>query len=162
VQSDVAPSPATTASGTIDSYTRTAAGEPDGFMLASGQRVRIPVALGAQVTDKFPTNTKVLVTGHLRTEPDGRQVIEADRLTNPDSNATLTSPAARFAQRAPERRRRSGPVDPQRPMSTPVPPTDTTKLGTRNCCRSPRGAPRRHRGAFRFSGGTPCRPSSRS
>src|SRR5262249_47834344 len=126
VRSDLTTGPATTVSGTIESYTRTPAGEPDGFVLASGQRVRVPPALGAQVTDRFPTNTKVLVTGVLRTDPDGRQVVEADRLTNPDSNATLDIAALRGAPSVPASGvGGSGAPDPQHPATNPVPPPET-------------------------------------
>jgi hypothetical protein len=126
VRSDLAPPPPTTLTGTIESYTRTPAGDPDGFVLASGQRVHVPPALGVQVTDRFPTNTSVVVTGVARTDPDGRQVIEADRLTNPDSNATLDIASLRGAPSVPAPGiGGSGTADPQRPMSTPVPPPET-------------------------------------
>jgi hypothetical protein len=127
VSGDLAPPSATTVSGTIESYTRTPAGDPDGFVLASGQRVHVPPALGAQVTDRFPTNTSVVVNGVTRTDPDGRQVIEADRLTNPASNATLDIASLRGAPSvpAPGIGGSGTTTDPQRPMSTPVPPPDT-------------------------------------
>ena len=125
-RTDLAAAPAATVSGTIASYTRTPAGDPDGFVLASGQRVHVPPALGAQVTDRFPTNTSVVVTGTARTDPDGRQVIEADRLTNPDSKASLDIASLRGAPSvpAPGIGGSGTTMDPQRPMSTPVPPPD--------------------------------------
>jgi len=125
-RSDVTAAPATTVSGTIESYTRAPSGEADGFVLATGQRVRVPPALGAQVIDRFPTNTSVVVTGVLRTEPDGRQIIEADRLTNPDSNATLDIAALRGAPSVPASGvGGSGAPDPQHPATNPVPNPDT-------------------------------------
>jgi hypothetical protein len=128
VRADLGSGP-TTVTGTIESYTRTPAGEPDGFVLASGQRVHIPPALGAQALDRFPPNTSVKVIGRLGTDADGRQVVEADQLSSPSSSATLDIAALRGSPSVPAAPGvgGSGPVDPQRPMSTPVPPPDTPR-----------------------------------
>jgi hypothetical protein len=80
--------------GTIQSYTSSSSGQMNGFVLASGQRVRIPESMASQVSDKFPPNTAVQVTGHMVTDPDGRPVLEAEKLTAPSSKATLDLTAA--------------------------------------------------------------------
>jgi hypothetical protein len=90
--------PASTVTGTILNYTRTPSGEVDGFTLDSGQRVHFPPALSAKVSEQFPPNMPVQVIGQRQTDPDGRQVIEADQLTNPSTHATLDIASARAAQ----------------------------------------------------------------
>jgi hypothetical protein len=90
-------SPASSVTGTIQNYTRTPSGDVDGFTLDSGQRVHFPPDLSAKVSEQFPPNMPVHVTGRLQTDPDGRQVIEADQLTNPTTHATLDIAAARAA-----------------------------------------------------------------
>lgn len=89
-----AASPGTSVLGTIQNYTQSPSGQMNGFVLASGQRVHIPESMGAQVSDKFPPNTSVQVTGHMISDPDGRPVLEADKITAPASNATLDLTAA--------------------------------------------------------------------
>jgi hypothetical protein len=90
-------SPASSVTGTIQNYTRTPSGDIDGFTLDSGQRVRFPAELSAKVSEQFPPNMPVKVTGRKLTDPDGRSVIEADQLTNPTTHATLDIAAARAA-----------------------------------------------------------------
>jgi hypothetical protein len=90
-------SPGNSVTGTIQNYTRTPSGDVDGFTLDSGQRVRVPPELSAKVSEQFPPNLPVQVTGRRVTDPDGRTVIEADQLTNPTTHATLDLAAARGA-----------------------------------------------------------------
>ena len=66
----------------------------NGFVLASGQRVRIPESMASQVSDKFPPNTAVQVAGHMVADPDGRPVLEAEKITATISKATLDLTAA--------------------------------------------------------------------
>ena len=89
------------ASGAIQNYTTGPGGQQNGFVLASGQRVHFPEAMGSKVSDQFPPSTVVNVTGHAITDTDGRQVIEADKITAPGSNSTLDLAAARAASQLP-------------------------------------------------------------
>ena len=89
--------------GTIQNYTQSPSGQMNGFVLASGQRVHIPESMGAQVSDKFPPNTSVQVTGHMIADPEGRPVLEADKITAP-SQQRDAGPDRR-ARRASGRRR---------------------------------------------------------
>jgi hypothetical protein len=118
--------PASSVNGTIQNYTRTPTGEVDGFVLDSGQRVRFPASFGPKVSEQFPPNMAVQVTGRRTTDPDGRQVIEAEQITNPASRATLDLTAAPSAVGG------SGTsAEPQNPVApspapqqvTPPPPT---------------------------------------
>jgi hypothetical protein len=97
----VAGAVAATASGGIQNYTTGPSGQQNGFVLASGQRVHFPEEMGAKVSDQFPPNTLVNVTGHMITDSDGRQVLEADKITDPSRNMTLDLAAARAATPAP-------------------------------------------------------------
>jgi hypothetical protein len=90
-----------TATGMIQNYTRSPAGEVDGFVLTTGQRVHVPEGAGAKLSDQFPPNTPVQVIGHAQTGSDGRTVIEADQLTNPQSKATLDLTALRATPPSP-------------------------------------------------------------
>jgi len=89
------------ASGMIQNYTHGPSGQVDGFVLASGQRVHVPEDAGPKISDQFPPNTMVHVVGHAQTGSDGRMVIEADQLTNPDSKATLDLTSMRAAPPSP-------------------------------------------------------------
>ena len=80
--------------GTIQNYTTSSSGQMNGFVLASGQRVRIPESMASQVSDKFPPNTAVQVAGHMVADPDGRPVLEAEKITATVSKATLDLTAA--------------------------------------------------------------------
>ena len=68
--------------GPIQNYTTGPGGQQNGFVLATGQRVRYPEAMGSKVSDQFPPNTQVQVTGHMTTDADGRQVLQADQITD--------------------------------------------------------------------------------
>ena len=92
---------ATSANGAIQNYTTGPTGEQNGFVLASGQRVHFPEQMASKVSDQFPPNTLVKVTGHMITDSDGRTVLEADKITAPDRNATLDLTAARAAPPSP-------------------------------------------------------------
>jgi hypothetical protein len=87
--------------GGIQNYTTGPSGQQNGFVLASGQRVHFPEEMASKVSDQFPPNTKVQVSGHMITDSDGRQVLEADKITAPDRNATLDLTAARAAPSSP-------------------------------------------------------------
>jgi hypothetical protein len=90
-----------TANGGIQNYTTGPSGQQNGFVLASGQRVHFPEEMGAKVSDQFPPNTLVNVSGHMITDTDGRQVLEADKITDPSRNVTLDIAALRAATPAP-------------------------------------------------------------
>ena len=88
----------TSVSGAIQNYTTGPSGQQNGFVLASGQRVSFPEDLGSKVSDQFPPNTLVKVTGHMTTDTDGRSILAADQISAPDrGNATLDVTAARAA-----------------------------------------------------------------
>jgi hypothetical protein len=93
--------PSATVNGAIQNYTQGPSGQMNGFVLATGQRVHVPEEMGAKVSDQFPPNTVVQVTGRMATDPDGRQVLEADRIIAPDRNFTLDLTAARAAPPSP-------------------------------------------------------------
>lgn len=112
----------TSVMGTIQNYTQSSSGQMNGFVLASGQRVRIPESMGSQVSDRFPPNTSVQVTGHMTADPDGRTVLEADKITAPSSNATLDLTAARAMP--------PGAVPPGAVPSSAAPPSSIGGSGT--------------------------------
>jgi hypothetical protein len=87
--------------GGIQNYTTGPSGQQNGFVLASGQRVHFPEEMASKVSDQFPPNTKVQVSGHMITDSDGRQILEADKITAPDRNVTLDLTAARAAPPSP-------------------------------------------------------------
>jgi hypothetical protein len=91
----------TSVTGTIQNYTQAPNGQMNGFVLASGQRVRIPESMGAKVSDLFAPNTPVRVSGHMVPDTDGRPILEADELVNPTSKATLDLTAARVTPPSP-------------------------------------------------------------
>jgi hypothetical protein len=88
-------------SGAIQNYTTGPSGQQNGFALSSGQRVQFPEAMGSKVSDQFPPNTQVEVSGHMATDSSGRPVLEADRITDKSRNATLDLTAARAAPPSP-------------------------------------------------------------
>jgi hypothetical protein len=96
-----AAAPMANASGSIQNYTTGPSGAQNGFVMASGQRVHFPEEMAAKVSDQFPPNTQVTVQGHTITDADGRSVIEADKITAPDRNATIDLTAARAAPPSP-------------------------------------------------------------
>ena len=116
------------ANGGIQNYTTGPSGQQNGFVLASGQRVHYPEEMGSKVADLFPPNTKVQVSGHMITDSDGRQILEADKITAPDRNATLDLTAARAAPPSPA----SGPTmgGSGTAGSEPVNPPTETQPGT--------------------------------
>ena len=120
--------PVTTVSGGIQNYTTGPSGQMNGFVLASGQRVHVPEEMGSKVSDQFPPNTQVQVTGHATTDADGRTVIEADKITDPSRNATVDLTAARAAPPSPAWGPSVGGSGPA--GSQPVNPPDTTQPGT--------------------------------
>ena len=87
--------------GPIQNYTTGPGGQQNGFVLATGQRVQYPEAMGSKVSDQFPPNTQVQVTGHMTTDADGRQVLQADQITDKARNATLDLTAAQAAPPSP-------------------------------------------------------------
>ena len=87
--------------GGIQNYTTGPSGQQNGFVLASGQRVHFPEEMASKVSDQFPPNTQVQVSGHMVTDSDGRQILEADKITAPDRNVTLDLTAARAAPPSP-------------------------------------------------------------
>ncbi len=89
------------ASGGIQNYTTGPSGQQNGFVLASGQRVHVPEELASKVSDQFPPNTNVQVSGHMITDSDGRQVLEADKITDPSRNLTLDLATARAGTPSP-------------------------------------------------------------
>ena len=89
-----AAAPSATANGTIQQYTSSANGQPNGFVLASGQRVQVPESMGSQLSDQFPPNTIVVVSGHMVADADGRSVLQADKISAPDRNASVDLTAA--------------------------------------------------------------------
>ena len=90
-----------TVNGTIQNFTTGPSGQQNGFVLASGQRVHYPEDMGSKVSDQFPPNTQVQVSGRMITDTDGRQVLEADQITDKARNATLDLTAARAAPPSP-------------------------------------------------------------
>ena len=90
-----------TVNGAIQNYTTGPSGQQNGFVLVSGQRVQYPEAMGSKVSDQFPPNTQVQVSGHMTTDSDGRQVLEADQILDKARNATLDLTAARAAPPSP-------------------------------------------------------------
>ena len=117
-----------TANGSIQNYTTGPSGQQNGFVLASGQRVHFPEEMATKVSDQFPPNTKVQIQGHMITDADGRSVLEADKITAPDRNATLDLTAARAAPPSPAMGPSvcgSGPAG-----SQPVNPPSETQPGT--------------------------------
>jgi len=117
-----------TVSGAIQNYTQDPAGQMNGFVLASGQRVQVPTDMGAKVSDQFPPNTIVAVSGHMITDSDGRNVLVADSIKDQSRNATLDLTAGRAAPPAPS----MGPsVGGSGPATTePVNPPSQTQPGT--------------------------------
>ncbi|HTS80794.1 MAG TPA: hypothetical protein VMH40_09370 [Myxococcaceae bacterium] len=91
-----------TLTGSIQNYTSSPSGQVNGFVLASGERVAVPEDLGPKVSDQFPPNTTVQVTGRLSSDSEGRTVLEADRITAPTRNVTLDVTKARAAPPSPE------------------------------------------------------------
>ena len=89
------------ANGAIQNYTTGPGGQQNGFVLASGQRIHFSEEMGSKVSDQFPPSTQVNVTGHMITDSDGRQVLEADKITDPSRNMTLDLATARAATPAP-------------------------------------------------------------
>jgi len=89
------------ANGGIQNYTTGPSGQQNGFVLANGQRVHFPEEMASKVSDQFPPNTQVNVSGHMITDSDGRQVLEADKITDPTRNLTLDLTTARAATPAP-------------------------------------------------------------
>lgn len=84
----------TTVNGPIQNYTTGPGGQQNGFALSTGQRVQFPESMGSRVSDQFPPSTQVEVSGHMTTDNDGRQVLQADRITDKSRNATLDLTAA--------------------------------------------------------------------
>jgi hypothetical protein len=97
----MAGAPPAKANGAIQNYTQDPAGQMNGFVLATGQRVQVPTDMGAKVSDQFPPNTAVDVTGHMVTDSDGRSVLVADSITDRTRNATLDLTAGRAAPPSP-------------------------------------------------------------
>jgi hypothetical protein len=89
------------ASGAIQNYITSPSGQQNGFVLASGQRVQFPEEMATKVSDQFPPNTLVQVSGHMITDSDGRSVLVADKITAPDRNATLDLTTARASPPSP-------------------------------------------------------------
>ncbi|HZJ52670.1 MAG TPA: hypothetical protein VFD38_00910 [Myxococcaceae bacterium] len=92
-----AAAPATSVNGEIQNYTTGPSGQQNGFVLTTGQRVHFPESMASKVSDQFPPNTQVKVTGHVIKDSDGRALLEADSITAPARNATLDLTAARAA-----------------------------------------------------------------
>jgi hypothetical protein len=115
------------ATGSIQNFTTGPSGQQNGFVMASGQRVHFPEEMGTKVSDQFPPNTQVQVQGHMITDADGRSVLEADKITAPDRNATIDLTAARAAPPSPPGTSvgGSGPAGTQ-----PVNPPSETQPGT--------------------------------
>lgn len=90
-----------TVNGAIQNYTNGPSGQQNGFVLVSGQRVHFPEDMGSKVSDQFPPNTQVQVSGRMTTDSDGRQVLEADKITDKARNATLDLTAAQAAPPSP-------------------------------------------------------------
>ena len=107
----------------------------NGFVLATGQRVRIPESMGAKVSDLFAPNTPVRVTGRMVQDTDGRPILEADQLVNPDPQGDA----------GPDRRARDASAAPSRPRSAarepvgsaPVPSSTGTPSGATTAPTSP-------------------------
>ena len=87
--------------GGIQNYTTGPGGQQNGFVLATGQRVHFPEELGSKVSDQFPPNTQVQVSGRMITDSDGRQVLDADKITDPSRNLTLDLATLRAGTPAP-------------------------------------------------------------
>jgi hypothetical protein len=116
------------ANGAIQNYTTGPSGQQNGFVLASGQRIHFPESMASKVSDQFPPNTQVDVSGHMITDSDGRPVLEADKITDKSRNATLDLTAARAAPPSPA----SGPTmgGSGTAGSEPVNPPAETQPGT--------------------------------
>jgi hypothetical protein len=87
--------------GGIQNYTTGPGGQQNGFVLGTGQRVHFPEELGSKVSDQFPPNTQVQVSGRMTADADGRQVLEADKITDPTRNLTLDLATLRAGTAAP-------------------------------------------------------------
>jgi len=124
----MASAPPAKVNGAIQNYTQDPTGQMNGFVLGSGQRVQVPTDMGAKVSDQFPPNTVVDVTGHMITGSDGRTVLVADSITDRSRNATLDLTAGRAAPPSPA----WGPsVGGSGPATTePVNPPTQTQPGT--------------------------------
>ena len=116
------------ANGAIQNYTQDPTGQPNGFVLSSGQRVQVPADMGAKVSDQFPPNTIVDVKGHMITGSDGRNVLLADQITDKSRNATLDLTAGRAAPPSPAQGPSIGGSGPAGTM--PVNPPPETQPGT--------------------------------
>jgi hypothetical protein len=120
--------PVATANGDIQNYTTGPTGQQNGFVLATGQRVHFPESMASKVSDQFPPNTQVKVTGHMIKDSEGRPVLEADTITAPSRNATLDLTAARAAPPDPAFGPAVGGSGPA--GSQPVNPPSETQPGT--------------------------------
>ncbi|HUM11891.1 MAG TPA: hypothetical protein VLT82_13150 [Myxococcaceae bacterium] len=124
----VAGGPKSTVSGEIQNYTTGPSGQQNGFVLGSGQRVHVPEEMGSKVSDQFPPNTQVNVTGYMTTDSDGRPILEADTIAAPDRNATLDLASAHAAPPSPAWGPSVGGSGPA--GSQPVNPPAETQPGT--------------------------------
>ena len=108
--------------GGTQNYTDGPNGQHNGFVLANGQRVQFPEAMGSKVADQFPPNTQVEVSGHMTTDSEGRHVLEADKITDKSRNATLDLTAASATPPAPPSGPSIGGSGPagSEPMNPPV------------------------------------------
>lgn len=119
--------PGASLTGTIQNYTQGPSGQMNGFVLASGQRVHVPDEMGPKVSDQFPPNTTVQVSGHMTTDAEGRPILEADKIIAPDRNVTLDLTTARAAPPSPA----WGPsVGGSGPTTQPTNPPSSTQPGT--------------------------------
>ncbi|HET9155706.1 MAG TPA: hypothetical protein VFN91_03500 [Myxococcaceae bacterium] len=136
-----APTPAPAAGGAlanvtggIQNYTTGPGGQQNGFVLSSGQRVHFPEELGSKVSDQFPPNTQVQVSGRMIADSDGRQVLDADKITDPTRNLTLDLATLRAGTPPPSTGTSVGGSGAagSGPMTTPPPTTEPQpgSLGT--------------------------------
>jgi len=81
-----------TVSGTVRSFTHSATGATDGFVLDNGTVIHFPAYLGRQVTALIDENAQVRVSGILvsGTDRDAARLVEARSITDVASNKTLT------------------------------------------------------------------------
>jgi hypothetical protein len=81
-----------TATGTVQRFTKSATGAPDGFVLEDGTMVHFPAYLSQQVTALIAPNAQVRVTGVMPevAGTNAPRLLEARTITDLSSNRTVT------------------------------------------------------------------------
>lgn len=112
--------------GRIVSYTTTAKGHMDGFVLDTGNRVHFPDNAGAALLPLVQKSEEVRVVGKLSDGPDGK-VIEASSITNVAKRKTVN--VASVAGTASQSPQRSAPRPPATTPAAQLPSGDAVPPG---------------------------------